>query len=290
MREVPLHGLDRHHELLGDLPVGQAVGGHPGDPALGRGQRGHRLGLDLARLLAEPVEEAAYPPLQRPQLLAAGVLLGRAQQRQRALLGVGCVGQEQQPGEVGVDLRGEPVGAVAAQHGAGAQQVLDAVRAGVDGDGAGCAGRRPGRTASRRPGRCRPARAPASAAVRASPAAQVREGRAAAPRQPVGGRVGREGAGPGEVVHRRARRRPSAAESSPRPGGPARQAERVDSPSICRYGARSSPSPIASASSPRASRHSTRVVSSVAEVGVAERLAVLDVRNGSARRRPMSRP
>ena len=80
VREVPLHGLDRHHELVGDLPVGQPVGGHPGDPALRGGEGGHRLGLDLARLLAEPVEQAAYAALKRPELLAAGVLLGGAEQ------------------------------------------------------------------------------------------------------------------------------------------------------------------------------------------------------------------
>src|SRR5215471_20690142 len=37
--EVYFHGLDRDEEGLGDLLVGHAFGGHPGDPAFARRQR-----------------------------------------------------------------------------------------------------------------------------------------------------------------------------------------------------------------------------------------------------------
>ena len=132
MGEVPLDGLDGDDQFAGDLPVGEPVGGHPRDPPLGDGERGHRLGLDLARLLAEPVEEAADPALQRPELLPAGVLLGGAQQgRARAPRRPG-LGEQQQAGQVGVDLCGQPLGHGPGEHGPGAEQVLDPVGSGVD--------------------------------------------------------------------------------------------------------------------------------------------------------------
>ena len=226
VREVPLHRLDRHHELAGDLPVGEPVGGHPGDPALGDGQRGHRLGLHLARLLAEPVEEAAYPPLQRPQLLAARVVLGRAQQRQRPLRGVGGVGEQQQPGQVGVDLGREPIG----------RGRPPARRGRAAGAGSGRARRRPRPGCAAPPAMAYgepPRRARSTCSRASSPAARAlplrRCARAAPARHGSRSMVGvrRELAGRQRSAATASSASPSAAQSSPWPGGPARPASPV---------------------------------------------------------------
>ncbi len=263
MREVPLHGLDRDHELVGDLAVGQAGGRELGDPPLGDGQRREHLAGSRPGRLAEPVEQPADPALQRPQLLASGVLLGAAQQHQRLVLLGRATGEQQLAGEVGLDLGDQPGGGHVGEHGAGLAQQRDAVTARVD-DGQGAQAERRRRTAPRRAGRAPGAHGPARRPGRGGRGAPRRARRRAATGAGRGrrGRSGRRRAAArcGRSGRPRARRR-----RWPRPARRGRSARWRRSGRARRAAGRAGRrGPIAVASSPRASRQSMLVASSVA--------------------------
>ena len=96
-----------------------------------------QIQTDLAehglRLLVHPAEQAADPAEERPEVLVAGVRLGAAQQGQ-ALRGAGAAtGEQQQSGEVGLDLRLEPGGRHAVELVEGLPRQRRAVGVRVDG-------------------------------------------------------------------------------------------------------------------------------------------------------------
>ena len=75
---------------------------HPRRPLLRRREHGEGLAADQPGLLAEPLQQVADPVLEREQVLAAGVRLGGAEQRDRLVARTHRVLEGEQHGQVGL--------------------------------------------------------------------------------------------------------------------------------------------------------------------------------------------
>jgi len=128
---VPLDALDRHGQVLGDLPVGEAARRQLGDPALAAGEQRDRLLVQRPGLLTGALEQPRDATVQRPEGLLDGVVLGRTKQPDGAV-GLAAGEQHQHPGQVGVDLGGEAAVAGSAREAAGAVEQGQRVGGGVD--------------------------------------------------------------------------------------------------------------------------------------------------------------